>query len=499
MESITTKFIKAISYTFLGSVIARLCGVVIGVVIARVLGSSSLGLYVIVQSVIGLYATFFGLGLGLTATKMIAQHYVGSPELTGKILGLLFFVLIISIVFGSGIYYLSLPVLVKNIYSISALMPLLKIGLFWFTFLTLSQFLESVLIGFQAFKSQMFVTSIISFLNLIVVLFIVLVKKVDILQNLIIGGAIIAFVQSILLLLYVSKEFSRYKTKLSLSNLKSLVQPVLLDFSVPAFIGKIMEQPLNWVSILLLVKLGSGISNVGGLNVINNIKGWILYFPAMLVAILVPILTDIYHTKEKDIFQRTLVLNQKFLWLTTLPVLVFLVTAIRLLIKLLFGDSYGEFWQPGALLLAWAILIPINEVNDRAMISVGKMWLSLGFRVIYMVLLLLTLILFIPRFQLSGYVFATGISYLIYVFIQTFWLRKLAPDESGTVFKLSMFSLFALSIAYCVAQFFEGYKTVLYGLILFILTLIFEWKYLIKAKEKDLALKIANKVIRKDL
>src|SRR3989338_3875721 len=220
MESITTKFIKAISYTFLGSVIARLCGVVIGVVVARTLGSSSLGLYVIVQSTIGLYATFFGLGLGLTATKMIAQHYVNSPEMIGKILGLLFLILIVSVVFGSSIYWWSLPVLVKSIYSISALMPLLKIGLFWFTFLTLSQFLEAVLIGFQAFKSQMFVTSILGFFNLTIIVIVVLINKNDILQNLIIGGTIVAFVQSILLLLYVSKELSRYKTKLSLSSLK---------------------------------------------------------------------------------------------------------------------------------------------------------------------------------------------------------------------------------------------------------------------------------------
>ena len=497
MESITHKFTRAVSYTFLGSVVARLCGVCIGVLIARALGSSSLGLYAIVQSTIGLYATFFGLGLGLTATKMIAQHYVNSPELIGRILGLLFLTLVLSIVFGLSIYLWSLPVLVKNIYSIPDLMDLLQIGLFWFAFMTLSQFIESVLVGFQAFKSQMFVTSILSFFNLIVVLIVVLIDRNNILQNLIIGGVIVAFVQSVLLLIYASKELIRYKTKLSLSNLKPLIQPVLFDFSAPAFIGKMMEQPLNWVSILLLVKLGANISNVGGLSVINNIKAWILYFPAMLVTVLVPILTDIYHTKEKEVFQRTLILNQKFLWLATLPVLVFLVTVIRLLIKSLFGNSYSDFWQPGALLLAWAVLIPINEINDRAMISVGKMWLSLSFRMIYMILLLLTLILFIPKFQLSGYVFATGISYLVYVFIQTWWLRKLTKGSINSILSLMTFSVFVLSIAYFVAQFFTGYKSVFYGLLLFILTVVFEWKCLINGEEKNIVYKIINKIVRK--
>ena len=496
MESITNKFTRAVSYTFLGSIIARLCGMLIGVIVARTLGSSLLGLYAIVQSTIGLFATFFGLGLGLTATKMIAQHYVNSPELIGRILGLLFLSLTLSIVFGTSIYLWSLPILVK-VYSISALMPLLETGLFWFAFMTLSQFLESILVGFQAFKSQMFVTSILGFLNLIVVLFVVLIARNNILQNLILGGAIVAFVQSILLLIYTSKELIKYKTKLSLSNLKSLIQPVLFDFSAPAFIGKIMEQPLNWVSILLLVKLGSNISNVGGLNVINNIKAWILYFPTMLVTVLVPILTDIYHTKEKEVFQRTLILNQKFLWLATLPVLVFLVTVIRLLIKLLFGDSYSEFWYSGALLLAWAVLIPINEINDRAMISVGKMWLSLGFRMIYMTLLLLTLILFIPKFQLSGYVCATGISYLIYVFIQTWWLNKVTQGSVRSTVTLAIISFVVLSMACSIAQSFTGYKSIVYGLLLFVLTVIFEWKYLINVEEKKLVFKIIDKIIRK--
>ena len=72
-NSIASKFIKAVSYIAIASVITRIFGVLVTVLIARYLKSSSLGIFTIVQSVIGLFATFIGFGLGITATKMMAQ------------------------------------------------------------------------------------------------------------------------------------------------------------------------------------------------------------------------------------------------------------------------------------------------------------------------------------------------------------------------------------------------------------------------------------------
>lgn len=496
MESILNKFTKAISYTFLASVIARLFGVIIGILIARSLGIKNLGLYAIVQSVIGLFATVFSLGLGLTATKLIAQYCKTSSKKLSEILGLLFSILVVSLLVGGVIYSLSLKVLI-SLYSLPALESLLKMGIFLFVFIVFNQFLESILVGFQAFKSQMFVTSIISLLNLIMILIVISVKRDNILINLIVASAIVAFLQSLILIIFVAKELNSHNIKLSITNSAELVKPYLINFSLPAFLTKIAEQPLNWISIFLLVKLGSDISNVGGLNVINNIKGWLLYFPSILSVVLIPILTDIYHTREKEVFCRALVLNQKFLWLATLPVLVFFISIMRPLIEVLFGVSYVSYWQAGVFLLAWAVLIPINEVNDRAMISVGKMWLSLGFRMIYMIILPLMLVLLVPRFQLLGYVLATGISFFIYVLIQTVWLNKFVQHDLNVIMWLMVFSFFVLSVSCFTSQYLIGYMSLLCGLIFSSLILLFEWKFLIDTSEKSFILEALTKIIRK--
>ena len=57
-------------------------------VVARILGKNEFGELGMIQSTVGMLGVFAGFGLGLTATKHVAELKHSNPERTGRILSL---------------------------------------------------------------------------------------------------------------------------------------------------------------------------------------------------------------------------------------------------------------------------------------------------------------------------------------------------------------------------------------------------------------------------
>jgi O-antigen/teichoic acid export membrane protein len=490
LEALASKFARAVSYSALAMIVGRLNGVVVSVLMARYLGSSALGMYAILQSTIGLYSTFVGFGLGLTGAKMTAQFYLNDPKKAGRILSLLLIVLALSVPIVSGAYWWSLPLLAQHIYGIPELLPLFQYALLWLVAISISQFLESILAGLQAFKSLMIISFVCSSLALPLTLAALVLDTSNPLPNLVIAGTVVAITQLLVLLRATRLELKKHGLVLSCNQLRPLIRLILFDFTAPAFLGKLMEQPVSWLSVLLLVKLGGNLSVVGGLSVIHNLRTYGLYFSTMFVGVLVPLLSDIYGTHSIETFRRTLTLNRRFLWLTTFPVLLLLMTTVRPVLTWLFGSSFSSYWQAGAFLLSWAILIPINEVNDRAIIAMGKMWISLIFRFVFTILFLAGLWFLIPAYQLTGYVIAGGIAYSLYVAAQTRWLRSVTHERSGVTLMPLWFSIVCVAVAYSIAQIDGLEEIILYGFLRFICAVWVEWRWIVSQEEKLLVSKL---------
>jgi O-antigen/teichoic acid export membrane protein len=71
-----------------GAFVARGANFLAGVLAARLLGREDFGRLGIVQSTIGLFGTVAGLGMGLMATKYVAEHRARDPERVARIIGL---------------------------------------------------------------------------------------------------------------------------------------------------------------------------------------------------------------------------------------------------------------------------------------------------------------------------------------------------------------------------------------------------------------------------
>ena len=132
---------------------ARLSGFLGAVIIARFLGQVGFGELAMIQSTLGLLGTFAGLGIGLTATKYVAELKNQNPERTGRIIGLTY--LVSWIVGGSMALFciLAAPWIASSTINAPHLVPELRLASILLLLSAGFGPQQGILAGLQAFKA----------------------------------------------------------------------------------------------------------------------------------------------------------------------------------------------------------------------------------------------------------------------------------------------------------------------------------------------------------
>ena len=87
-DSLRGRFARGAVWSLIGAVIAQGASLAASVITARLLGRDQFGEYGMIQSTVGMLGIFAGLGLGITATKYVAEFRNRDPERAGRIIAL---------------------------------------------------------------------------------------------------------------------------------------------------------------------------------------------------------------------------------------------------------------------------------------------------------------------------------------------------------------------------------------------------------------------------
>jgi O-antigen/teichoic acid export membrane protein len=88
LSSFTRRLLTGAFWNTLGGVASRGLNIFVVVLIARILGKKSFGEYTIILNTMIMFQVFAEFGLGLTATKYVAQFRYAEPEKAGRIIAL---------------------------------------------------------------------------------------------------------------------------------------------------------------------------------------------------------------------------------------------------------------------------------------------------------------------------------------------------------------------------------------------------------------------------
>jgi O-antigen/teichoic acid export membrane protein len=87
-SDIGSRFAKGVFWSVAGTVVSRGLMLAATILVARMLRKTAYGELGMIQSTVGMLGTFAGFGLGLTATKHVAEYRRTDPERAGRIIGL---------------------------------------------------------------------------------------------------------------------------------------------------------------------------------------------------------------------------------------------------------------------------------------------------------------------------------------------------------------------------------------------------------------------------
>jgi O-antigen/teichoic acid export membrane protein len=412
-----------------GAVISRGLMLAAGVLVARMLGKTGYGELGMIQSTVGMFGVFAGFGLGLTATKHVAEYRQSNPDRAGRIIGLSGLVAMLT----GGLMALGLfifaPWLAEHTINAPQLAGVLRIGTLILFTSALNGAQTGALSGFEAFRT-------IAYVNL----FVGLISFPILVCGTYFGGltgavwalAINLGVNWLLNHLALRKEARRYNVPFTFRNCSRELS-ILWKFSLPAVLAGSMVGPVNWICTALLVNQPDGYGEMGIFNAANQWYAMLMFLPGLLGQVVLPVLSERLGQKETNQSMKTMVLAIKANALLVLP-LVLLASIVSPYIMGLYGEGFKSGWPTLVVVLLTTGLLAVQTPVGQIIAASGKMWIGFAMNIGWALIFILGTLLLVDKGALGlataravGYIFHT-----IWVFGFAYYLLTVTKTGSRT-------------------------------------------------------------------
>ncbi len=426
--SLQKRIVAGATWSIVGAGLASGLTMISNIACARFLGAAHFGELAIVLATVNLLTTLFAAGLGMTASRYVAEHRNSDPKRAGTIIGLSW---VTSIVVGAAtalLVPLLAPWLSRGILHASGLSSAVSLAGVVMFFAALNGSQVGTLSGLEAFNK-------VAFGNLVrgtgMILFVIIGAALGgvsgaLLGHVAAGAATAVFYQSA-----VRQECAMRGIAISYTFGREDLR-ILRQFTFPVLVTNLCFAPAAWWCNVLLANK-SGYSEVGVFNATLHWQLLITFFSNAISNIGLPMLSNLRAEQDPAKYKRCLALN--FL-LTSAPAITIAVPVAICapFIMPLYGPAFGHGATALALISLAAVLSAIN-------LPVGHVIWSLDATISAVLLALLrsgALVISSHALARGG---ATGLAwaYVIMGIIQTVatvpftvWIlrRKLAPAAS---------------------------------------------------------------------
>lgn len=369
-------------WSIVGTILSRGLMFIASILIARILGKTGYGEFGIIQSTVGMFGVFAGFGLGLTATKHVAQYKNNEPDRAGRIIGLSWFTAIAT----SGIIALCLIIfsrwLAINTINAPHLASTLRIGALILIFSAFNGTQTGALSGFEAFKTIAHVNLFVGLIS-----FPVLVAGAY-------WGGLTGAIWALVINLFISwllnhialrKEAKRYRITINFKNCFQEL-PILWGFSLPAVLSSSMVGPVYWLCNALLVNQPGGYGEMGIYHAANQWYVALSILPGLLGHVLLPILSERFGQNDVKQSIKTLGVAIKTNAILVIP-LALVASLASPYIMSLYGEEFRSGWLTLIVILWTTGLITMQAPVGQVIAASGKMWIgflmNLGWAIVF--------------------------------------------------------------------------------------------------------------------
>ena len=410
-------------WSLMGAVISRGLGLVASILVARMLGKVGFGELGMIQSTVGMFGTFAGFGLGLTATKYVAEFREKDPAKAGRILTLSGIVAWVTGGVASVALAIAAPWLAEHTLAAPHLANELRIGCLLVLLGAVNGAQTGALAGFEAFKRIAVVSLWAGLAN-----FPCLVIGCWFwgLEGAVWGLVAALGVNCILNRLAMRHESGRLRLLLWAADWHREI-PILWSFSLPSFLIGFLIVPAYWVCNVIIVNQPSGYGEMGIYNAAVNWRNAVLFIPNTASSCLLPVMANMHATSERGrmggVFRLSIALSF-FACLIPLIPTVYFSEEIMLGYGASFAGNFGAFAAATAVALPMAVI----SVAWQFCVSCGRTnWVLAAVLVWSAIVIGLTWLL--RGEGAYGIAMAVLLSHLFHL-LNMFLLFDLSPPES---------------------------------------------------------------------
>jgi len=400
--------------------------------VARVLGRESFGELGMIQNTVGLFGVLAGFGLGLTATKYVAECRVTDTEKAGRILALSSAAATILGGISALALYFAAPFLAKNTLAAPHLTEPLRIASLLLLVSAHNGQQNGALAGLESFR---LLTTVNIWAGLLSFPILWLSAVYGGLHGAVWGVVISQAVTWLLTRHALMREAARNKLAFLWSSASSELG-VLWSFSFPAFLGGVAVVPANWLCSTMLVNQPHGYTEMGLFNAANQWFAALMVLPAVIGQACLPILAERLGAADTRRVGKVLLSAM----LVSAAVLMPIALAGSLLSPWIMGFYGPEFvhgWPTLACCLATALLLGVQTPVGQVLIALGRLWLGLFMNLGWSVVIVAGTYLLVDRGAL-GLAGARLVAYGFHAlwtigFAAWFILRKSHPIPSPNI------------------------------------------------------------------
>jgi O-antigen/teichoic acid export membrane protein len=375
---LATRLAGGVFWSACGTALSRALALLVSIVTARILGKEMFGELGIVQSTILMFGTFAAIGMGLTATKHVAQYRFTDTAHAGRIIGMSS---VVSWVSGLGMALAVAalaPWIAVHTLAAPQLTGALRLGALCLLFNVVNDAQLGALSGFEAFRRR----SVIQFTGGLVTFPIAIAGVywwglMGAIWGLALSGAILVFLN------FLGLRREARLSGISISwRISSQEFKVLWEFSLPTILGSAVYVPAMWLANTIIVNQPHGYAEMGVFSAADRWRMAIMFFPSMLGGVTLPMLSSLRAGADSRKYFKLLWSSVGLSSLCSLLVAA-LVAALAPWIMAGYGAGFAIGKGVLVLLCAVAVIAATSWIIGQSIVSEGRMWFMLILNLIW--------------------------------------------------------------------------------------------------------------------
>ncbi|MCP4191024.1 MAG: oligosaccharide flippase family protein [Planctomycetaceae bacterium] len=372
----TRRLATASFWSLAGAVGARLILAGTWILLARVLGTVKYGQLGMVQSTVNMFAAAAALGLGVTATKHVAEYRNRSPERAGRVLGLCLGLAVISSVAVGLAVFASAEWLASDMLLAPELTVPLQVAAIALALASIDSVQKALLMGFGAFKSIAGLAIVAALVAVPAILFGAIYFGV---VGALVGMVVAAIIGRSFGLLLVFRQAKQFDVKTQFFGCLA-EKAILWKFSLPSLMSSLIIPPLMWYASALFARQPGGFEQLGIFTAAVVVRNLIVYAGSNASAPLLPMIAERAAGVSHKLEATNVIISWAMGILMAIPVLCFPeVTVIA------FGKDFSseDFVLVQALTVVSACIIMYKHGLSRILIVRNMVWFGVASNVVW--------------------------------------------------------------------------------------------------------------------